>query len=139
MLLKNIYINGKYYTFDSGFDAGIYIFPSLSQSSNGQFQINPIGAAFYLSQRTINSELVKLYLLNEKSDYFTLVHSEDNLFVKNLKQQNASLGDFVYYQGLQGPIKIWQISYPSGMQLNQTYLDTEYPAELETILPGAYS
>jgi asparagine N-glycosylation enzyme membrane subunit Stt3 len=138
MPLKNIYINGKLYNFDSGFDGGIYIFPSVDQTSDGKPQINPIGAAFYLSERTINSELVKLYLFNETSDYFKLVHTEDDLFIDSLKSQGINPGDFVYYQGLRGPIKIWGISYPADIKLNQTYLDTEYPAELETIVPGVY-
>jgi len=138
MPLKQIYIDGKLYTFDSGFDGAIYVFPSVDQSSDGKLQVNPIGAAFYLSQRTVNSELVKLYLFNETSNYFKLVHTEEDLLVDNLKSQGINPGDFVYYQGLRGPIKIWEISYPTDIKLNQTYLDTEYPAELETITPGRY-
>jgi asparagine N-glycosylation enzyme membrane subunit Stt3 len=138
MPLKSIYLDGKLYTFDSGFEGGIYIFPRLDLSSNNQFQINPRGAALYLGEKTINSQLAKLYLFNEQSNYFKLVHSENNLFIDNLKQQKLDLGDIVYYQGLQGPIKIWEISYPSNVKFNQDYLEQTIPAELETIIEGIY-
>ncbi len=137
MPLKYIYLNGKEYIFNSGFDAGIYIFPRIDQT-NGKLRIVANGAAFYLSERTIHSNLVNFYLFNKQSDYFKLVHSEDNLFVKNMKQQGMNVGDFVYYQGLQGPIKIWQISYPSDEKLNKMYLDINSPAYIDTIVPGQY-
>ena len=137
MSLKNIYINGKEYVFDSGFDAGIYIFPRVDQK-NGQLGVTANGAAFYLSQRTVHSQLAKLFLFGEKTDYFKLVHTEDNLFVKNMKQQGMNVGDFVYYQGLQGPIKIWQISYPSDEKVNPTYLDINSPADIEKVVQGKY-
>ncbi len=139
MPLRYIYSDGKLYDFNSGFDAGIYIFPRIDTSSDGKMSAVKNGAAFYLSERTINSELVKLYLFGENSNYFKLVHTEDSIFVDSLNTQGASLGNFVYYQGLQGPIKIWQISYPANQKLNETYLNTDYPAELETVKPGVYS
>jgi len=57
--------------------------------------------------------------------------------VDELNNRDINLGEFVYYSpvGLQGPIKIWEINYPSNIKLNSTYLDTDYPAELETINP----
>ena len=76
--------------------------------------------------------------MSEESNYFDLVHTEDNLIAADLKKQGINVGDFVYYQGFQGPIKIWDISYPSDIKLNESYLDMEYPAELETIIPGGY-
>jgi len=138
MPLRYVYIDGELYDFESGFDGGIYIFPSLEGSSDGGLQVVSNGAAFYLSERTINSQLARLYLFNEKSNYFKLVHSENNLFINNLIQQGADIGDFIYYQGLQGPIKIWEISYPNNMELNTVYLETTIPSELDQVIEGEY-
>jgi asparagine N-glycosylation enzyme membrane subunit Stt3 len=135
--LKNIYLNGKLYEFESGFDAGIFIFPKLEIVDGGRVNMVENGAALYLSKRVIHSQLATLYLFNRQSSYFKLAYTGDNLIMEDLKNQGVNnLGDFVYYQGFQGPIKIWQVSYPSGMSVNQTYLDLEYPAELETINKG---
>jgi hypothetical protein len=136
--LKSIYIKGELHEFESGFNGGIYVFPRLEYSSDGSLQVINNGAAFYLSERTINSQLAKLYLFDKKSDYFKLVHSEDNLFIKSLTAQGAELGEFVYYQGLQGPIKIWEISYPDNIKINPDYLETIIPSELDQVIEGEY-
>ncbi|OGJ13050.1 hypothetical protein A3K82_03335 [Candidatus Pacearchaeota archaeon RBG_19FT_COMBO_34_9] len=132
--LRYIYIKGKLYDFKAGIEAGIFIFPRLDQTLDGRLSVNEKGAAFYLSKRTVHSGIARLYLFNEESDYFKLVHTEDNLINEQLKEQGMSVGDFVYYQGFQGPIKIWEISYPKDIKLNESYLDTEFPEELDTTL-----
>jgi len=106
--------------FGSGINAGIFIFPMATQNS-----ILPEGALLYLSTKTIDTRLVRLYLFNEQNPYFRLVHSEDNVIVKNLKQ-NGLQSDFVYLSGIQGPIKIWSVNYPAGMKVNPDYLQTSY-------------
>ncbi len=136
--LRYVYTNGKLYDFKTGINAGIFTFPEISTGSDGNLGVVENGAAFYLSKRTVNSELAKLYLFGEKSDYFKLVHIEDNLIVAELKTQRTDLGDFVYYQGFQGPIKIWEVNYPADMKLNQDYLSTDYPEEIAGIIPGEY-
>jgi hypothetical protein len=110
--------------------AGVFLYPKLKEISGGM-NVNGIGAAFYLSRRTVDSQLVRLYLFNEKSDNFVLAHTQENPFIKNLKQQGLNIGDFIEYRGFQGPIKIWEINYPSDIQLNEDYLSIEYPAELK--------
>jgi len=137
MPLRYVHINKKLYDFKTGLDAGIFIFPSL-EYQNGKLGVNEKGAAFYLGQRVINTELVKLYLFNESSDYFRLVHTEQSWINDDLKRQGLDLGDFVYYQGFQGPIKIWEIDYPSDIKLNSTYLETYFPPELQTVTSGEY-
>jgi hypothetical protein len=137
MPLRYIYTKGKLYDFNSGLDAGIFIFPSLDYQ-NSQLSVNEKGAAFYLGERVIHTELVKLYLFNESSNYFKLVHTEQSLVNADLKKQGLDLGDFVYYQGFQGPIKIWEISYPSDIKLNSTYLEIPFPPEFQTVSTGEY-
>lgn len=137
--LRYAYVNNNLYNFNSGIDAGVFIFPKVQTEASGQGQINNLGAMFYLSQRVVHSNLAQLYLFNQKSDYFNLVHTESNLFIENLKQQNVNIGEFVYFQGFQGPIKIWEISYPKGVQTNPQYLSTDYPdPKLDTPTPGEY-
>ena len=134
--LKNLFIDGKLYEFESGIDAGIFIFPELDISAGNSVDIVEHGAALYLSKRVIHSQLANLYLFGKDSNYFKEAYNGKNLIIEELENQGINVGDFVYYGGFQGPIKIWEISYPSGMKLNQTYLDLEYPAELETIKKG---
>jgi len=108
--------------FGSGVNSGIFLFSTATQTS-----ISPDAAMMYLSEKTVNSRLARLYLFNEQSPYFKLVHSEDNEIVAKLKSSGALNSDFVYFAGIQGPIKIWQVNYPAGMQVNQEYLRTDYP------------
>ena len=137
MPLRYVYMNNKLYDFKSGLDAGIFVYPKLDYQ-NGKLSVDKKGAAFYLSSRTVHSGLARLYLFNEPSNYFKLVHTEPNWIIADLASQGLNVGDFVYYQGFQGPIKIWQISYPSDIKLNESYLSTDYPEELSGILPGEY-
>ncbi len=137
--LRYAYFNGELYDFGSGLDAGIFIFQSLSQDSNGKVNINEIGALMYLSRRTIHSNLVNFYLFDKDSDYIKLAHTESNAIVNNLRTQGFNSGEFVYYQGVQGPIKIWEIKYPSDIKLNSSYLEKEFPnINLFLAKPGEY-
>jgi len=139
MPLRYIYINNKLYDFKSGIEAGLFTFTRVDQdSTSGSLSIVPSGAGIYLSNKTINTELAQLYLFNQTSKYIKLAHSENDLLITNLRNQGANVDEFVYYQGLRGPIKIWEVSYPSGIKLNEDYLNTTYPAELETTISGEY-
>ncbi|MFH1787600.1 MAG: STT3 domain-containing protein [archaeon] len=136
--LRYLYINGNLIDFQEGIEAGAFIFPRIDIQSGGA-NVNKIGAMFYLSSRTIHSQLARLYLFDQKSDYFKLAHSEDNLFIKNLKAQGVDIGEFVYYQGFQGPIKIWEIQYHSDIKVNPEYLETSIPDEISKIKEGEYN
>lgn len=137
--LRYTYIYGQQYDFGKGLEAGVFVFPRL-EIQNGGLSSNNIGAAMYLSKKTIHSQLAKLYLFGEESNYFKLVHKENSFILDTLNEQGADLGDFVYYQGLQGPIKIWEINYPSNMEVNPDYLETAYPnSELELATSGEYN
>lgn len=138
--LRYMYYNGKKYDFGSGLESGIFLFPKLDIMPNGQPQLNKIGALFYLSERTVNSQLAKRYLYNEKSDYFKLVHSQDGMIIESLKNQGVDIEDFVYYQGFQGPIKIWEINYPENIKSNPDYLLRDYPDKtIEKATSGEYN
>ncbi len=135
--LRFAYLGDTLYDFEIGLDAGVFLFPKLEQTSGG-LNINEVGALLYLSERTIHSQLARLYLFEEESNYFKIAHVESNFLIEDLKNQGTDLGEFVYYQGIQGPIKIWEIEYPEGMKLNEEFLSTDYPEELRLIKPGEY-
>lgn len=99
----------------------LYLIPTIT--NNG---LNPVGSAFYLSEKALNAQFVKLYLLDE-TENFELVHSEPALFVKQLKDvYNLSVDDFVLAGDFQGPIKIWKVNYPENI--------TDYPQYRETLV-----
>lgn len=124
--LKYAYSENNLREFDSGLDAGVFVYPSMMQREGG-ISINKIGALLYLSPRTIHSQIANLYLFNQDSDYFKLVHEESNLIVEQLRQQGQIIGEFLHYQGFQGPIKIWEVAYPKDIEFKKEYLEKKYP------------
>ncbi len=135
--LRYAYFAGELHDFKSGIEAGVFLFPKL-ETNGGGLSSNLFGASFYLSKRTINSQLARLYLFGQESDYFKIAHIESNFLVEDLRNQGIEMGEFIYYNGFQGPIKIWEIGYPSDIQLNLNYLDTNYPEELQIANPDEY-
>ena len=126
--LRYAFFKGRFYDFGTGIDAGLFIFPSIQLVQDGQQAIaDDKGAAMFLSSKTVHSQFAKLYLYEEPQAGFKLVHSEDGFFVKALKERGAQIDDFVFYQGVQGPIKIWGVNYPEDMAVNQTYLQRSFP------------
>ena len=47
-----------------------------------------------------------MILTPQESDYFDIAHVESNAVVSDLKASGFYQGEFLYYQGFQGPIKI---------------------------------
>ncbi|MDO8509305.1 MAG: STT3 domain-containing protein [Nanoarchaeota archaeon] len=130
--LKYAFSEGKLYEFDNGLEAGIYLMPLVEQT-NQQLGLEKDGALIYLSQRTVNSQLARLYFYDDKKSNFNLVHSEDDFLVAQLKAQSPEVEDIIYYGGVRGPIKIWEINYPEDIEFKEEYLSTVYPEELEVI------
>jgi asparagine N-glycosylation enzyme membrane subunit Stt3 len=112
--IRYVYLNEQLIDFGFGLDAAIDFIPSFNQGEQGG-SIDPFGAAIYLSPKVKNSLFAQLYLLDDAFGNYadlTLVREEDSPVVKSLKSQGALNSEFVYYQGLQGPIKIWETGYP---------------------------
>lgn len=106
--IRYAYVNNKLVDFKEGIDAVAYVLPSVR--NNG---IDPIGGMIYLSPKVQKSLYARVYLMdNAFEDYneLNLIHSEDDSVIASIKAQGASVGDFVYYQGLRGPIKIWDVT-----------------------------
>jgi len=134
--IRYLYYNKGLADFGSGLEAMIVLIPSL-YTSQEKMQLDQTGVAIYLSKRTMNGLFAQLYLLNDAFDNYPTIkiaHSEDDVLIKNLKSQGAGIGDFVYYQGLRGPIKIWKVDYPENVIAREEFLKTsgEY-AELDDL------
>ncbi len=56
---------------------------------------------------------------------FKLVHKEESLIVEELRNRGLNLPSFVYFNGIHGPIKIWEIKYSGKEQIKQEYIDTD--------------
>ena len=116
--------------FKEGLDAGIFIMPRLVSGTNG-LQIQDDGSLLYLSNRTVHSQFARLYLYQEKNENFKLVHSEDDPLITQIRLSVPDFkGDFVNYDTVRGPIRIWEINYPADMTVKNEYLSEEWPAEL---------
>jgi len=121
----------EFIDFETGIEAGVFLYPRAVQSGGG-VQLEDDGALMYLSKRTVNSQLARLYLYKLDDPYFKLVHSEDDFFVAQVKEQNPGFdSDFINYQGIRGPIRIWEIDYPEDMVIREEFLETVYPENLQ--------
>jgi asparagine N-glycosylation enzyme membrane subunit Stt3 len=122
--LRYLYFNDILYDFGGGLDATIRLIPALQQAGQGM-NVNPFGAAIYLSPKTGRSLFAKLYLMNDPFDEYgdiVLAHAEDSPVIVAMKAQGVVVGDFVYYQGFRGPIKIWKVDYPEGTPIYEEFL-----------------
>ncbi len=129
--------NKKLFDFKNGIEATAFIFPRLDQTSGGTVQLNQIGTAFYLSPRLMRGFLIQVYLMDDpfnKFPNFKLVHTELSLIVDDLRSRGNNLPDFVYFRGVQGPIKIWEVHYTGKEQIRQEYLDTDETKYLDWAL-----
>ncbi len=119
----------EFIDFGVGIESGIFIYPRFDLNAQ---QLEPEGALLYLSRRTVKSQFARLYLYKENNPYFKLVHSEDEAFVSQIRAQYPALNsDFIDFNGLRGPIRIWEINYPENIEFKEEYLETEYPKELQ--------
>lgn len=130
--LRYAYANGEFKDFGTGIEAGIFLMDKVDQTGGG-LNIDKNGALLYLSNRTVKSQLARIYLYKDKNSAFKLVHTEDDLLVAQLKSQNAEIGDIVFFNGVRGPIRIWEINYPQDIALKEEHLSTIYPEELEAL------
>ncbi|MDP2672689.1 MAG: hypothetical protein Q8O84_02670, partial [Nanoarchaeota archaeon] len=125
--LRYLEYNNNFVDFGSGLEGGIKIIQKIDVV-NGQVQMDDFGSIIYISPRAMRGYFAQKYLLDDpfnKFPNFKLAHSEDNLIVSELKKQGVNLNEFVYYQGIQGPIKIWEIKYSGNEEKKQEYLDRD--------------
>ena len=120
-------IGGEFLDFGSGIEATTYIFPSIV-SNGASLSQNQIGAVMFISPRLMRGMLSQEYILNDPlSNFpnFKLAHTQSNLIVESLRNQGMNLPEIIYYQGIQGPIKIWEVEYTGEEQVQEKYLDRD--------------
>jgi hypothetical protein len=125
--LRYASVNGEdFLDFETGIEATAYLFPSINVGEG--ITQNPIGSAMFISPRLMRGMLSQVYILNDPFNNFPnfeLIHSEPSLIIDSLRAQGMDLPDFVYYQGTQGPIKIWEITYTGEEELQEKYIDRD--------------
>ncbi|HLC53741.1 MAG TPA: STT3 domain-containing protein [Candidatus Nanoarchaeia archaeon] len=126
--LRYLHYKNESKDFGSGVEAGIYSMPTVNPQTGA---VDRSGILMYLSNKTVQSQLARFYLYEEKNPYFTMVHSEDDPIVVQLKERGlfGKDEDFVYFEGFRGPLRIWEVSYPSDIRANPAFLEIEYPSE----------
>ncbi|MBI2047141.1 hypothetical protein HYT26_03195 [Candidatus Pacearchaeota archaeon] len=126
--LRYAYYNKQLIDYKNGLNATVYLIQRIIQSGQG-IQLDNTGAAMYVSPRIMRGLLGQLYILNDawkNFDNFESAYSEPSPIVDMLNRQGANLNEFVFYEGIQGPIKIWKIKYNGDEKVNPAYLDTDY-------------
>jgi asparagine N-glycosylation enzyme membrane subunit Stt3 len=124
--VRYVYYGDQMIDFKSGIESTLMIIPKLDLDSSGQVQINPLGAAIYLSPKVSKSLFAKLYLMNDPSNEYptvTLANSENDYVITTLRQQGMDIGEFIYYGGFRGPLKIWEVEYPAGTETHEEFLE----------------
>jgi hypothetical protein len=130
--LRYLYTNKTLIDFESGLNATAYPIQSLVAANNG-LQIDTIGAAIYLSPRIMKGFLGQVYILDDPLNNFPafkLEYTQTDYILQQIEGQGVQLDAFVYYQGIRGPIKIWNVTYPNGQNSNPKYLNTTFPTEI---------
>ena len=123
--LRYVYFNNQILDFKEGLNAGVYIFPLIRPSGDQNIQIEPLGTMLYLSPKVFDSLFAQLYLMDDPLDRYTTVsiaHSEPDPFIASLRGQGAGMGDFVFFNGIRGPIKIWKTEYSENILEREEFL-----------------
>ena len=126
--LRYLHIEGRLIDFGDGIESAAFVFPRLDQQS-GRISKNELGAAIFVSPRLFRGLLAQTYLLDDPLDRFEnfkLVHTQSSLLIEDLRNQGMEVPEFVYFNGNQGPIKIWEIEYTGEEEINEEYLDEDY-------------
>lgn len=102
-------IGGKKLEFETNntINGCLMLVPYYDQTGQG----NPVGGAFWVSEKVWDTNFAKLYLFNEISPYFKQVYGDD-----------TPLG--IYNGRVIGPIKIWEVQYPKNIVADPFYLQS---------------
>ncbi len=120
----------EFIEFDSGIEAGIFLMPRIIQEADNRVQIEDDGASLFLSNKTVKSQLARLYLYKEENPNFVLVHTEDDPLIKQIKTIDPKISDIAHFGGFRGPIRIWEIKYPKNITLKEEYISKTFPNKI---------
>ena len=126
--IRYLYNEGKITDFGGGLEATIYILPTATpQGNGGSINIDNSGSLMYLSPLVSSGLFAQLYLMNDPFDNYStlrLAHSQQDPFMQFMNSQGFG-AEFVYYNGIHGPIKIWEVSYLENIVENKEFLKLE--------------
>ena len=129
--LRYLYFDDKFKDYGSGINATADIIQKF-YVQNQELQLDSMGAMIYISPRVMRGLLGQLYILNDPFGTFSnfkLAHVQDDYILEQIKAQGAAnVGEFSYYQGLRGPIKIWNVTYSGDEKINPDYLLRTQPS-----------
>lgn len=120
-------IGGEFLDFGSGINATAYVYPLIT-NNGGSLSQNSIGTVLFISPRLMRGMLAQKYLLNDPFNNFPsfeLVHTQQNRIIQSLNSQGLNLPEIIHYQGIQGPIKIWEIEYTGEERFQEKYIDRD--------------
>lgn len=123
--LRYVYYNKELLDFGSGIEAVAYFIPAINEQSG---TIDKAGAIIYLSPRIFQGLLGRLYILDDpfnEYSHLNLAHKQDDPVVNHFKQFAGELNEFLWYQGLRAPLKIWEVSYPAGTPEYREFLNLQ--------------
>jgi len=120
-----IFFNNQELIFNNpeGIDACLRIIPTINNN-----EMNQMGALLYLSPRVKRTLFTRLYLFNQEDEYFKIGYNDEE-----------SLPLSIYNGRLIGPLKIWEVSYPTNLQIPEEYYRTEVLDPEVTIVKSEYS
>ncbi len=124
--VRYLYYDGKILDFKSGINSVVRIVPMIYQSGES-YQVDNLGSMMYLSEKTAFGLVGQLYLLNDsfkKYEGINLVHSQQDAAIEYFNSQGANFKDFVYFNGIRGPINIWEVNYPENIIEREEFLRT---------------
>jgi len=123
--IKYIYYQDRIADFGSGLDAIVRVIPSIAEAGQ-QISVENLGSVIYLSPKVSKSLFAQLYLMDDPfNNYPTirLAHSQDDPVIASLKTQGLNFGDFVFFRGFRGPIKIWDTTnIPDNILITEEFL-----------------
>lgn len=112
--IRYLFVNEELIDFGSGVESLVYLYTRIYDSQGKQL-IDSGGAAIYLTERTKDSLVAQLYLMNDPEERYSeleLVH-EESIFPLPF-----------YYNGFRGPIKIWKVGQMENILINGEFLAT---------------
>ena len=115
--VKCIFLDGNEIVFDGeGINGCFMIIPAINGNA-----ANKVGSAMFLGERVWKSRFAQLYLLGKQNEHFAVVYNDEK-----------SLPLSVYNGRLIGPLKIWKINYPEGIESKEIYEQTSFPDDSVT-------
>jgi hypothetical protein len=110
--LSCVYFSGKEYRFEGNntYPGCFVVVPFI----DGQTAYAN-GVGVFMSNRGRDAFWTKLYLRGHQDEYFKLAYTDDLPLA------------FYKDKGLWGPVQVWKVSYPDGMQVDPAMLSYEFP------------